>query len=104
MTKQREARPAIDFYARAVEDGEALYEAAEIEGIDGEVALLRRELRRHAEREEVNLDVLQRSIGQLVRAVVARHRLSEASAGAMRDGLVTALAGLLADIEPVDEV
>lgn len=88
----------LDFYIRAVEDGEALYEAAAIEGIDAEIALLRLELRQYAKTEAHKLDVLQRSIGQLVRAVVARHRMSPQSADELERTLAEVLARFGGDL------
>lgn len=91
--------PGVDFYARAVEDGEQLYEAAAIDGVDAEIALLRLELRRYAGEQAAKLDVLQRSIGQLVRAVVARHRMSPQRADELERALVDVLTRVTGNIE-----
>ena len=88
-TADRDA--GVRFYAEAIEDGEALYAAAEIDGIDGEVAMLRLHLARHGKNHPEDVELMQKSIALLVRAVVARHHMSPQRADEIQRALVSTI-------------
>jgi hypothetical protein len=77
--RRRPAKLARDFYARALSEAEQReFEAAsEIEGIDGEIALLRLRLRETLSKHPEDMPLMLRGIELLVKAVSARYRLSK---------------------------
>ena len=98
-------RASIAFYEGCVGDADVLLAAAEIDGIDGEVALLRTRLREHGEAHKEDLRLLERSVASLVRAVAARHRMSPQRARELTDAMTATFASLAEQIlGPVDEV
>lgn len=79
MTRRKAgARDAANFYAGVLDRAERarLDEAAAIEGLDDEVALLRVRLRTAVERRPEDYALMLKGIALLVRAVAARYRLS----------------------------
>ncbi len=72
---------AHDFYASAVSEAELLRldEAQEMQGLDGEIALLRTRLLRLAENQPEDTALLFRGLELLVKAVAAKYRLSSKS-------------------------
>jgi hypothetical protein len=73
-------RAARSFYAGAVENAEALVEAAELTGLDEEVALLRVRLRELMEEKETDYALMLKGMELLVRAVATKYRMSPQSA------------------------
>ena len=69
-----------------------------------EVTLLRLELQRYAKEAGHKLDVLQRSVGQLVRAVVATHRMSPQRADELERAMLDVLKRVGGEIEAQQEV
>ena len=81
-TKARSAQIARDaeaieqFYGSAVDKAE-LIEADEIKGIDREISLLRARLRKEMKKEDpLDYELMLKSVDHIVRAVVARYRMS----------------------------
>ena len=73
----QEASPAArSFYLCAIEDADAFIEASEVEGLDGEVAVLRVRLKQMVEKQPENYELLVKMSGALVRAVSMRYRMS----------------------------
>ena len=70
-----------DFYASAVSEAERLRldEAQELQGLDSEIALLRTRLLRLAQEQPEDTALLFRGLELLVKAVVAKYRLSPKS-------------------------
>ena len=97
MTPVRRRQPPADaapepvehFYRAAVEDAAALVEAAEVIGVDQELALLRVKLREHLQERPQDYELLLKGIRLIVQAVAAQYRMSPARADE--------LAGTLAD-------
>ncbi len=94
----------VRFYAGALEDGEELYAAAEIDGIDGEVAMLRLHLARHVKEHAADMELMHKSIALLVRAVVARHRISPRRADELERVLTSTMLSIQAQIFGTDDV
>ena len=80
---RRSSRKAseYDFYASAVSEAERLWldEAQELQGLDGEIALLRTRLLRLAQDQPEDTALLFRGLELLVKAVAAKYRLSSKS-------------------------
>ncbi|MHB8377056.1 MAG: hypothetical protein ACYDEB_08890 [Dehalococcoidia bacterium] len=77
------------FYRAAVEDAAALVEAAEVTGVDEELALLRVKLREHLRERPQDYELLLKGVRLIAHVVAARYRMSPARADE--------LAGTLAD-------
>ncbi len=88
------------FYVQALTEAERvrLPKAKQIEGLDEEIALLRVKLRSHLEKHPENLEVLMKGISLLLRAVVAKYKLSpqaEEDLYANVMGVVKGIGGML---------
>jgi hypothetical protein len=91
---------AREFYASALDAAERrqLDAAAELEGFDDEIAVLRVKLREALAKHPEDLALMLRGIDLLVKAVSARYRLSDEAAGTLADniaGVVRGVGGLL---------
>ncbi|MDE3095678.1 MAG: hypothetical protein KGK07_06730 [Chloroflexota bacterium] len=84
-----DAAPIENFYRAAVEDAAALAEAAEVTGIDGELALLRAKLRAHLKERPQDYELLLKGVRLIAQIVAAQYRMSPAR--------TDELAGTLAD-------
>jgi hypothetical protein len=89
-----------DFYGSALDAAQQieLQEAADIEGIDKEIAVLRVKLREVLQREPKDLPLMLRGIELLVKAVSARYRLSKEAEEDLSEsiaGVVRGVGGLL---------
>lgn len=95
-SRPRRPRSLRGFYARAISEAEraVLEHAAEVEGLDEEIALLRSKLRQALAERPDDMDLLLKGIGLLVRAVSARYRLSGDAKQDLFDNLVGALKGI----------
>jgi hypothetical protein len=100
--KKKRGRPPVvrDFYGSALDAAQQieLQEAADIEGIDKEIAVLRVKLREVLQREPKDLPLMLRGIELLVKAVSARYRLSKEAEEDLSEsiaGVVRGVGGLL---------
>ena len=77
-SRRARGRRAPSFYERALSasDRELFEDALEVEGVDGEVALLRVHIHRLMEEHPEDTDALRAGIRLLVTALSARHRLT----------------------------
>jgi hypothetical protein len=100
---RRRARPARkttrlarDFYASALDAAEQreLAEAAEVEGLDHEIAVLRVKLREAIKQEPADMALMLRGIELLVKAVSARYRLSKEESDDLADNLGAVIEGV----------
>jgi hypothetical protein len=96
----RSSKLTRDFYGSALEAAEriALEQAAEVEGLDEEIAVLRVKLRDVLQRQPEDLPLMLRGIELLVKAVSARYRLSKEAEGDLSEsiaGVVRGVGGLL---------
>lgn len=99
---------ARDFYASALDAAERreLDDAAEVEGLDAEIAVLRVKLRAALSEQKGDLAVMLRGIDLLVKAVSARYRLSDEAKDNLSDsiaGVVRGVGGLLTPEAFADE-
>jgi len=79
--RKRARRPTLrSFYADAVRNAEALAEAAELEGVDEEIAVLRTALHDMVKRHPDDYALMLKGSEMLVRAVAAKYRMSPQSA------------------------
>lgn len=69
------ARAAARFYGRALDEAERAAEAARIDGLDEEIALLRERLHRALAEGDPSDAAVLKNIEVIVRAVVARYRI-----------------------------
>ena len=70
--------PELRFYASAVKDAEALIEAAELTGVDGELAVLRSSFHAHIKEHPEDIDLMLRSVRLIAQVVAAEYRMSPA--------------------------
>lgn len=102
MTQRRRRPDAANFYAGVLDRAERarLDDAASIEGLDDEVALLRVRLRRALEERPEDYALMLKGIALLVRAVAARYRLSPKSRRDLADSLAATIEHLGAALFP----
>lgn len=95
-------RDAVNFYAGVLDRAERarLEDAAAIEGLDDEVALLRVRLRTAIERRPEDYALMLKGIALLVRAVAARYRLSPKSRRDLAESLAATIEQIGAALFP----
>lgn len=81
MAAQGKKKPGSDFYQAALTEAERLLlsQAQEVEGLDGEIALLRLRLRQALQEHPEDNELLLKGVAMLVKAVSTRYRLSPAA-------------------------
>ncbi|MBM2827428.1 MAG: hypothetical protein HW403_1492 [Dehalococcoidia bacterium] len=84
------------FYEDVLTEGEQMLmsEALDIDGLDGEIALLRVKLQQALVEHPENMEVLMKGVGLLVRAVATQYRLSPKAKGQLTDSIVGVLEGI----------
>ena len=84
------------FYSKVLDETEQLdYEqATEVEGIDGEIALLRVKIKSIIRRDPENLDLIIQAINTLTRLVKTKYNISKGD----KQGLKEAISNVLRDI------
>lgn len=94
-------RVAHNFYRNALDQAgrEDLEAAAEREGLDDEVALLRMLVRRELAAEPADMKLVLQSMTLLLRAVGARYKLAPEDQSALEERIVDAVRALTASIE-----
>jgi hypothetical protein len=86
--RKRAREPALaGFYADAVRNAEALVEAAELEGVEHEIAVLRTALHDMLAERPVDYALMLRGAEILVRCVAAKYRMSPQSAHDLAEAL-----------------
>lgn len=102
MTGRRKRRDVANFYGGVLDRAERarLDEAASVEGLDDEVALLRVRLRKAIEERPEDYALMLRGIALLVRAVAARYRLSPTSRRDLANSLAATIEQLGAALFP----
>ena len=93
--KRRRGRKT-SFYEEALTEGEQalMSEALDIEGLDGEIALLRVKLQQALVEHPENMEMLIKGVGLLVRAVATQYRLSPKAKEQLTDSIVGVLEGI----------
>ena len=81
---------AIEFYDRVVGDAGSLMAAAEIEGVDGELAVLRLRLRDQMKRGG-DFELVLKGVRLLTQVVSARYRMSPARTSEFAETLASAI-------------
>ena len=99
------AKLARDFYAGALDAAERieLEAAAEVEGLDEEIALLRMKLRKALGKRPDDLPLMLRGIDLLVKSVSARYRLSKEAEQDLSDSIAGVLRGVGGLLGPVGD-
>ncbi len=94
--RARTPKRARDFYGSALDSAERIEfeRAADIEGLDEEIALLRTKLRGALAERPSDLPLMLRGIELLVKAVSARYRLSKKAERELADSLGNVLRGV----------
>jgi len=88
-----------NFYADAF-DEQALFEAAQVEGIDDELASLRLLLLKEAKKKPQTLNRLLRGIEVVVRAAAIKYRMSPANKEDLAEAVMTVARKLREDLVP----
>ncbi len=98
-------RGKVNFYERALTEAEAEYlkRAANMDGLDDEIAVLRAKLLTALEDRPDDLPLLMKGIGTLSRTLAARHRLADKAEKDLFDSLVGTLRGLGEQLFPGPE-
>jgi hypothetical protein len=100
MTADPPVRARPPFYASAIDESEALIEAAEIEGVDEEIAILRVRLKKRLDDASSDLDLILRCARLIVVAVAARYRMSPRRADELATHLAATISGISEQILP----
>jgi hypothetical protein len=99
---RRGSRLAREFYAGALDAAERieLDEAAEVDGLDGEIAVLRMRLRQSLRKRPEDLPLMLRGLELLVKAVSARYRLSPAAEEDLAAAIASVVRGVGGQLIP----
>ncbi len=94
--------PALTFYRKGLNDAEkaCLDAAAEVKGLDEEIALLRVKVHSVVAAEQQDMDVLLKGVRLLVQAVATRYRISGAAEQDLLQSVVGVMEGLGAALMP----
>jgi len=101
--RKRGGRPtAAGFYRSALSEAErlALPEAAEMGGLDDEIAVLRVKLRTAIEENPQDVKLMFKGLELLVKALAARYRLSQKAEGELSERVEAVLRDLGAPLYP----
>ena len=98
-------RAKTNFYERAVSEAESEYlkRAANMDGLDDEIAVLRAKILTVLEDRPDDLPLLLKGVGTLSRTLAARHRLADKAEQDLFDNLVGTLRGLGEQLFPGPE-
>ena len=98
-------RAKTNFYERAVSEAESEYlkRAANMDGLDDEIAVLRAKILTILEDRPDDLPLLLKGVGTLSRTLAARHRLADKAEQDLFDNLVGTLRGLGEQLFPGPE-
>ena len=85
--------PRLTFYAKALEEAEQLEleEAAGIEGLDYEIALLRFKLRELIEQQPEKVELQLKAANALARLVQARYKMNAEQKKSLKEAITTVL-------------
>ncbi len=97
--RTRELIAALKFYDGVVGDAGSLMAAAEIEGVDGELAVLRLRLRDQM-KDGGDFELLLKGVRLLTQVVAARYRMSPGRTSEFADTLATALQQVASNFFP----
>jgi hypothetical protein len=100
--KRRRQPTAAGFYRSALSEAErlALPEAADMGGLDDEIAVLRVKLRTAIEEKPEDVKLMFKGLELLVKALVARYRLSQQAEGELSEKVEAVLRDLGAPLYP----
>ena len=98
-------RAKTNFYERAVSEAESEYlkRAANMDGLDDEIAVLRAKILTALEDRPDDLPLLLKGVGTLSSTLAARHRLADKAEQDLFDNLVGTLRGLGEQLFPGPE-
>ncbi len=91
-----------NFYGR-VSDAQALAEAAQVEGVDDELAELRVRLRELIGQQPENFELIAKGVGMIVRAAGARYRMSAKSKEELASAIGAVIEGVGVQLMPEEE-
>ena len=82
-----------DFYSKVLDEAEALElaEAAGVEGLDGEIAVIRLKLRQLLEEQPERIDLQLRLANTLARLIRTRYNISTEEKKTLKDAIATVL-------------
>jgi hypothetical protein len=89
-------RTLLGFYAQALDEAERLElaRAAEVEGLDEEIALLRLRIRQALTERPDDLPLMVRGIELLIKALAARYRITKEEEQDLAESMVNVLKGI----------
>jgi hypothetical protein len=90
-SKRSPAVPIANFYARAIDAATEMADAAALENVDAELALLRTRLRRHLLEYPGDLELMFKGVMLIVRTAQARYRMSPRQAQDLAESATDAL-------------
>ncbi len=82
---------AANFYSRAIDKATEMAEAAALENVDAELALLRTRLDRHLRENPNDFELMFKGVGLIVRTARARYRMSPRQAQELGESVGGAL-------------
>jgi hypothetical protein len=82
---------AANFYSRAIDKATEMAEAAALENVDAELALLRTRLDRHLRENPNDFELMFKGVGLIVRTARARYRMSPRQAQDLAESATDAL-------------
>jgi hypothetical protein len=100
--RHRSGKLAESFYHRALDAAEQIemVEAAEVEGLDQEIALLRTRLRKVVDEKRDDFPLMLRGVDLLVKAVSARYRLSKEAEADLAASIANVVRGVGGQLLP----
>ena len=81
------------FYSQVLDEAEkeSLEEAAQIEGLDDEIAILRVKLRRILEEHPDNIEIQMQAVNTLARLIRTRYKITREQKKSLKDAITTVL-------------
>jgi hypothetical protein len=100
--RQNVAQLAERFYGRSLDAAERveLQEAADVHGLDEEIAVLRLRLRQAVDGHPDDLQLMLRGIDMLVKAVSAKYKMSRPAAEDLADSIAAVVRGVGVQLMP----
>ncbi|HZP58349.1 MAG TPA: hypothetical protein VFC53_12475 [Dehalococcoidia bacterium] len=103
MAASPDPAPVTNFYAKALENAEALAEAARITGLHQEIAWMRDALRRQVQEHPAQFELAMKGMHTLVRMVLAEYRIGPKSRDDFADNMAAALRSIGEQLLPAGD-
>ena len=103
MTESIDDRKRAALFYNSVLDESTLLEAAQVDGVDGEIAYLRTHILELSRKKPQAVAAIHRGLDLLVRAVAVRYRMSPANTDDLAAAVRTVARQLRAELMPQEE-